>query len=65
VYRFHVTDPIPFGSSIRVTIEHGHNNCRSDDFSSVAYWYQTGRTKPLPPIPPVAERVPRTSEKTP
>lgn len=41
LYRFHVEDPVPFQRSIRVTIEHGHANKRSDDYSSVAYWYQT------------------------
>lgn len=40
VYRYHVLDPIPFSKSLRVTIEHGDSNDRSDDFSSVAYWYQ-------------------------
>jgi hypothetical protein len=41
LYRFHIEDPITFERSIRVTIEHGHANKRSDDWSSVAYWYQT------------------------
>lgn len=40
VYRFHLEDPIRFNKSIRVTVEHGHNNSRSDDYCSVAYWYQ-------------------------
>lgn len=40
MYRFHVEDPVPFRESIRVTIEHGHANRRSDDYSSVAFWYQ-------------------------
>ena len=38
-YRFHVEDPVAFGESIRVTIEHGHANKPSEDYSSVAYWY--------------------------
>lgn len=41
-YRYHIQDPIPFTKSIRVTIEHGHANRRSDDWSSTAYWYQKG-----------------------
>jgi len=41
VYRFHLDSPIPFTKSIKVTIEHGHANHRSDNFFSVAYWYQT------------------------
>ncbi|WP_197510870.1 DUF2961 domain-containing protein [Tessaracoccus coleopterorum] len=39
MYRFHIEDPVTFSESVRVTIEHGHNNQRSDDISSVAYWY--------------------------
>jgi hypothetical protein len=58
LYRFHVEDPVTFNTSIRVTIEHGHANKRSDDVSSVAYWYQAEPHKPFS-IPPVAERVPR------
>ena len=41
-YRWHLLDPVRFSRSIRVSIEHGHANRRSDDFSSTAYWYQTG-----------------------
>ncbi|MFX0177336.1 MAG: glycoside hydrolase family 172 protein [Candidatus Hodarchaeota archaeon] len=39
-YRFHIEDPIYFNKEIVVTIEHGHDNHRSDDWSSTAYWYQ-------------------------
>lgn len=39
-YRYHIMDPITFKKSIKVTIEHGHNNQREDDLSSTAYWYQ-------------------------
>ncbi len=39
-YRYHIQDPVMFEKSIRVTIEHGHANRRSDDWSSTAYWYQ-------------------------
>jgi len=56
-YRWHVHDPIVFGKGIKVTIEHygwiapdetpnykSHSwNEREDDYSSVAFWYQTGR----------------------
>jgi hypothetical protein len=58
VYRFHVPDPIPFKKSIRVTIEHGHANNRSDYFSSVAYWYQSEPHKPFPVLPPMEDRLP-------
>jgi hypothetical protein len=57
-YRFHIEDPVRFQKSIRVTIEHGHNNHRSDDWSSTAYWYQTEPHQEFPPLPPVAERLP-------
>lgn len=30
---------------------------RSDDISSVAYWYQTGPTRPFPPLPGREERI--------
>lgn len=39
-YRYHVEDPIYFNKRIVVTIEHGHDNHRKDDWSSTAYWYQ-------------------------
>jgi hypothetical protein len=58
-YRFHIEDPILFTRSIRVSIEHGHANLQENDYSSVAYWYQTEPHKPLPPLPPVQERLPR------
>ncbi|HZG74306.1 MAG TPA: glycoside hydrolase family 172 protein [Paenibacillus sp.] len=57
-YRFHIEDPVLFEKSIRVTIEHGHNNHRSDDYSSTAYWYQTEPHKDHPLILPVAMRLP-------
>lgn len=60
-YRFHVEDPVYFHKSIKVTIEHGHANRRSDDFSSIAYWYQTEPHKRFPQMPSVEERVPRRS----
>lgn len=59
LYRFHIEDPIRFEESIRVTVEHGHANDQSNDYSSVAYWYQLPGHAPLPELPPVAERLPR------
>lgn len=64
VYRFHIPDPIPFQESIRVTIEHGHANDRSDYFSSVAYWYQTEPHKPFAPLPITSDRLPFALEST-
>lgn len=55
-YRWHLADPLVFNTGIRVTLEHfgwispdenpdyksNSWNEREDDFSSVAFWYQTG-----------------------
>ncbi len=57
-YRWHITDPIVFQKGIRVAFEHwgwispDENkdnksmswNEREDDYSSVAFWYQTGKS---------------------
>lgn len=61
-YRYHIQDPIMFEENIRVTIEHGHANHRSDDWSTTAYWYQTEPHKPFAPIAPVAQRLPVDEE---
>jgi hypothetical protein len=58
VYRFHLDSPIPFTKSMRATIEHGHANHRSDNYSSVAYWYQTEPHQPFPPLAAVDDRIP-------
>jgi hypothetical protein len=58
VYRFHTDSPIPFSTSFKMTIEHGHANHRSDNFYTVAYWYQQGPHKSRPPLPSVADRIP-------
>jgi hypothetical protein len=57
-YRWLLLDPVRFERSIRVSIEHGHANRRSDDYSSTAYWYQAEPHKPFT-IRPVLERLPR------
>lgn len=59
MYRWHIEDPMHFRESIRVTIEHGHGNDLSNDYSSTAYWYQTEPHAPPPPYPPLAGRLPR------
>ncbi len=56
-YRFHLQDPVRFSRRIAVTFEHGHANHLSDDWSSVAYWYQSTPAPGLE-IPPVEERLP-------
>ena len=60
LYRYHIEDPVVFKESIKVTIEHGHANYRSDDYSSTAYWYQTEPRALSRPLPPVDQRLPRT-----
>ncbi|HET6452814.1 MAG TPA: DUF2961 domain-containing protein, partial [Armatimonadota bacterium] len=58
VYRYHILDPVPFNKNIRVSIEHGQTNERSDDYSSVAYWYQTEPHKEYAKMLPVELRLP-------
>ena len=58
VYRFHLDSPITFTKSLRSTIEHGHANHRSDNFYSVAYWYQAEPHAPFPVLPPVDQGLP-------
>jgi hypothetical protein len=59
VYRFHLDSPITFTQSLRATIEHGHANHRSDNYFSVAYWYQTEPHVAFPALPSVEQRLPR------
>jgi hypothetical protein len=59
LYRWHIESPINFEKSIRVTIEHGHANVRSDNFYSTAYWYQTEPHAAFPALPAPAARIPR------
>lgn len=58
MYRWHIPDPVRFEKNIKVTIQdlgwrrNGRTYLvRGDDFSSVAYWYQTLPSNPLPPLP--------------
>lgn len=69
-YRWHIADPIVFQKGIKVTFEHfgwispDENpqnkatswNEREDDYSSVAFWYQTG-------TPTFAARAPHARER--
>jgi len=69
-YRWHINDPIVFNAGIKVTFEHfgwispDENphykstswNEREDDYSSVAFWYQTGE-------PTFAARAPHARER--
>lgn len=68
-YRWHLTDPVVFNKSLRVTIEHkgslfndqGLQTAsfveRPDWFSSVAFWYQTPAVGPRTELPPAEKRV--------
>ncbi len=58
-YRWHIESPIAFEKSIKVTIEHGTGNDRSDNFYSTAYWYQTEPHAAFPALPAPADRVPK------
>jgi hypothetical protein len=62
VYRFHLDAPITFTNSLRATIEHGHANHRSDNYYSVAYWYQNEPHAAFPAIPSVDQRIPRLQQ---
>ncbi|HML76216.1 MAG TPA: DUF2961 domain-containing protein [Anaerohalosphaeraceae bacterium] len=65
-YRWHLPDPVYFTQSLKVAIEHKGNLEvaedgffleRPDFFSSVAFWYQTGKPKTtFPPLPAWNER---------
>lgn len=68
-YRWHIQDPIPFSKSIIVTIEHKGQTYdwqtrrytsgfgeRDDFFSSVAFWYQTGKATRFSTVPPLEQR---------
>ncbi len=58
MYRFHIMDPIRFGEDLRITFQdlgwrtrHAKYLARTDDFTTVAYWYQTLPTAPFPLLP--------------
>jgi hypothetical protein len=57
MYRWHLTDPVRFGSDIRVTVQAlgwrsgGRYLPLQDDISSTAFWYQTLPTGPFPELP--------------
>jgi len=55
-YRWHVPDPIPFEDSIRIELEHGHDNAEVADYATMAYWYQVEPHASLPPLPSPDDR---------
>ncbi len=62
MYRFYVNDPVRFKKSIRMTIEHGHANNISNDYSSTAFWYQAEPHKPFKQLMSALERRPREGD---
>ena len=60
MYRFHIEDPVRFQR-----LDPGDDRARprqrriGNDYSSTAYWYQAGRTRPLPSCRRSSERLPR------
>ena len=74
-YRWHLVDPIPFRTSLRVEIEHkgwtylpnGRVKTafgeREDLISSVAYWYQKEIATGQPPVPYGTARLPHGNAK--
>ena len=57
LYRWHITDPVRFENSLKVTIQDlgWHTDGRylplQDDISSVVYWYQSEPHTPFPKFP--------------
>jgi hypothetical protein len=62
LYRWHLESPVAFQKSIRVTMEHGHANHRSDNFYTTAFWYQTEPHAAFPALPDAEARVPRVMQ---
>ena len=59
-YRWHLPDPILFTKNFRMVFQNmwmtdGLQLGRRDDYTSVAYWYQTLPARPLQPLPPAEE----------
>lgn len=63
LYRWHIPDPIRFNKNLKVVLQQIGNDDiklyeRSDDVSSVAYWYQVEPHQPFPTFPDVQARRP-------
>ncbi|NDV68475.1 glycoside hydrolase family 172 protein [Dysgonomonas sp. 25] len=55
VYRFFINDPVYFETSLKATVESGHENNLTLDLATVAYWYQSEACK-LPSAPSKEQR---------
>ncbi len=62
MYRWYLNDPVRFGKSIRMTLEHGHANNIANDYSSTVFWYQDEPHKVFRPLPAVMERRPKAGD---
>lgn len=57
LYRWHIMDPVRFGTNLRITIQalgwrsDGRYLPLQDDIASVAFWYQTEPHAPFPKLP--------------
>lgn len=61
LYRWHISDDIPFNQSFRITIENyaaKHSDDRKNDYSSMAYWYQAAEGDDFFVSVPVEGRIP-------
>ncbi|NLM78452.1 MAG: DUF2961 domain-containing protein [Ruminococcaceae bacterium] len=56
-YVFYAANPVRFTRSIKASIEHGHGNHLSNEYASVAYWYQKEPHQAFD-ILPVMQRLP-------
>ena len=56
VYRWHVTDPVPFNQSFLLQVDHGQDNQRTDRLAAVAYWYQDAPQVPFEKLAAARER---------
>jgi hypothetical protein len=68
IYRFHITDPIPFRQSFKFEIEHWPwisewPNTGRGYYSSLGFWYQKGLHKPWPRLEKLVSDEPWDSTK--
>lgn len=60
LYRFHIKDSICFNENFMMKLDNlGWTGPRYDDYTSVAYWYQTLPTAPFKPLPADDEMIMR------
>ena len=56
-YRLFISDQISFKKNIRVTIEHGHGNKLTADYSSTVYWYHMETHSPVTSLTKPGQRI--------